>query len=291
MRSHLKIYFDFHIHSKPHSGCAHQTVKEAVNKAFESGIKTIALCDHNCIDGLAEARIECEKLGMTLVNGVELSVSVQGVSNSCDGKIIHILGYNIKPDKELFNSYKSPMDKEHRIRLKKIANYLNSCGYKVSTTIQSSKELRQELCQNGYFTDEKAKEFLSSNEITEKFPQKKIPIDSVVDIIHSLGGIAVMAHPNRAENHVALSINQTNEIIEFLVSKGLDGIEVFHYDTVNEKGVVENLLEQVRKYNLKVTLGSDRHYCDDRYGPTYFSMEKMLNSFDYDFDTIRTFWK
>ena len=287
------IDFDFHIHSAPYSGCAGQTVKEAVKKAYDSGIKTIALCDHNCIDGLVEARAECEKFGMTFVNGVELSVSVDGVSENVDGNVIHVLGYNIRPDKELFDGLKSKFDMEYEARIKNIVAYLKKeKGWQLTGNIHNSKELREELISSGYFLDKKqAKLFLCSKEILSRYPEKKIPISEVVDMIHSLGGLAVMAHPNNAENHINLNIEQTNEIINYLVGKGLDGIEVFHYSTVNERGVVDNLLNQVKKYNLKVTLGSDRHYADDRYGSNYFSMADKLNEYDFDFAQIKNFWK
>lgn len=287
------IDFDFHIHSAPYSSCAGQTVKEAVKKAFDSGIKTIALCDHNCIDGLEEARIECEKLGMTFVNGVELSVSVDGVSEKVDGNVIHVLGYNIRPDKVLFDQIKSKFDKNYQERIAAIVAYLkNDKGWFLTDNIHNSKKLREELISKGYFLDKKeAKSFLCSKEILSRFPEKKIPISKVVGMIHSLGGLAVMAHPNNAENHTNLTIEQTNEIIMFLVSKGLDGIEVFHYATVNESGVVENLLKQVEIYKLKVTLGSDRHYSDDRYGNNYFSMADKVNEYNFDFASIRNFWK
>ena len=286
------IDFDFHIHSAPHSGCASQTVKQAVEKAYSAGIRTIALCDHNCIDGLEEAKAECDRLGMTFVNGVELSVSVCGVSDSLDGTVIHVLGYNINPDKVLFASLKEPFDREVQSRFNAIIEYLQSLGYKISDGVSTSKELRKELHTNGYFADEKeAKRFLKSPEILSRFPLKKIPIDCIVDIIHALGGLAVLAHPNSGEDHAHLQIYQTNQIIEFLAQKGLDGLEVFHSDTVSESGVVDNLLEQAKLYNLKITLGSDRHHCDDRYGNDYFSMADKLKTIDYGFDTIRTFWK
>ena len=286
------IDFDFHVHSAPHSGCASQSVKEAVLKAHSAGIKTMALCDHNCIDGLEEARTECDKLGMTLVNGVELSVLVSNIDESVDYNVIHVLGYNIKDDKELFHSLTAQLDREWQIQFVEIKKYLKSNGYRFSDSVTSNKELRKELCANGHFVNEReAKKFFNSKEMRRRFPPKKIPIDTVVDFVHSLGGIAVLAHPNRAENHVCLQINQTNTIIDYLVTQGLDGIEVFHCDTVIEEGVVPNLLAQAKRHNLKVTLGSDRHHCDDRYGKDYFSMAEKLKTIDYDFETIRTFWK
>ena len=286
------IDFDFHIHSAPHSSCAKQSVKEAVVKAYSAGIKIMALCDHNCIDGLEEAKIECEKLGMTFVNGVELSVPVSGVSESVDGNVIHVLGYNIKPDKELFKNLKAQFDRDYQAQFDEKKKYLKSKGYCFSDLVTNNKQLREELCANGYFANnQEAKAFLHSEEIEKLFPPKKIPISEVVDIIHSLGGIAVLAHPNSAENHVCLTMEQTNQIIKFLVVKGLDGIEVFHPSTVSVGDIVDNLLEQARIYNLKVTLGSDRHNCDNDNGDEYFPMADKLKAIDYNFESIRTFWK
>ena len=282
------IDFDFHIHSAPHSGCAGQTVKEAVQKAYDSGIKTIAICDHNCIDGLEEARLECGKLGMTLVNGVELSVSVRGISESLDGSVIHVLGYNFKPDRELFASLKAPYDKEAQRQFEEQKEYLKKRGFLISDTVKDSGALKEDLLKKGYFSDKReVKRFLKSEEMLKRFPPKKIPLEKVVDLIHKMGGVAVMAHPNNGEDHVHLTKSQTNKIIEFLAGKGLDGLEVFHYSTVNEEGAVENLLKQAEKYNLIVTLGSDRHYSDNRYGDNYFSMAEKLKSFVYDFGTIK----
>lgn len=177
--------------------------------------------------------------------------------------------------------------------MRQIVAYLkNDKGWQLTEDIHSGEELREELISRGYFLDKKeAKLFLSSKEILSRFPEKKIPVSEVVGMIHSLGGLAVMAHPNNAENHVNLTIEQTNEIIKYLVGKGLDGIEVFHYSTVNESGVVENLLKQADMYKLKVTLGSDRHFSDDRYGNNYFSMADKLNEYDFDFAQIKNFWK
>lgn len=285
------IDFDFHIHSAPYSGCATQSVKEAVEKAYKSGITTMALCDHNCIGGLQEARFECERRGMTFVNGVEFSVLVNDISESIDGNVIHVLGYRIDADEGLFNSLKERFDREYRQQIKEKIEYLREHGYIILGKANDDRELRKELYQNGYFCDEKAaKAFLQSKEMKKIFPPKKIPICEIVDLIHSLGGLAVLAHPNAAENHVHLCKADTNIIIDYLAKHGLDGLEVFHVSTVSEDGVVENLLKKAQTYNLKVTLGSDRHHCDDRYGEEYFEMSDKLKEYNYNFDYIKTFF-
>lgn len=63
---------------------------------------------------------------MTFVNGVELSVSIDGVSANVDGNVIHVLGYNIRPDKVLFNKIKSKFDKDYIERIAAIVAYLKT---------------------------------------------------------------------------------------------------------------------------------------------------------------------
>ena len=125
---------------------------------------------------------------MTFVNGVELSVSVDGVSGNVDGNVIHVLGYNIRLDKEWFDRLKSKFDREYVARIKNIVAYLkNEKGWQLTGNINNSKELREELISKGYSPDNKqTKLFLCSKEILSRYPEKKIPISEVVDMIHSL---------------------------------------------------------------------------------------------------------
>ena len=57
-----------------------------VARAFEKGVRVLALTDHDTLEGLDEAREAAQALGMQLVNGVELSCTWGGAT-------IHVLGY------------------------------------------------------------------------------------------------------------------------------------------------------------------------------------------------------
>ena len=80
------------------------------------GIKTIAITNHNTIDGLDEARQLCDKCGIQLVNGVELSCQIQGESADLDGTLVHVLGYDIDNDQTLFNSYLDDIERRFGTR-------------------------------------------------------------------------------------------------------------------------------------------------------------------------------
>src|SRR5690554_1036665 len=59
---------------------------ELMARAAEAGVDLVALTDHDCVDGLDEARDAAAQLGMSWVSGVELSAQWQGHT-------VHVLGY------------------------------------------------------------------------------------------------------------------------------------------------------------------------------------------------------
>jgi hypothetical protein len=79
---------DLHTHSTASDG----TLAPAalVERAAAAGIRVLALTDHDTTDGLTEAQMAARSQGITLVPGVEVSVT-------WGGRTIHILGLNIEP--------------------------------------------------------------------------------------------------------------------------------------------------------------------------------------------------
>ena len=75
---------DLHSHTTASDGM--QQPKDNVRLAKEAGLAAIAITDHDTIDGIAEAIEAGEKLGITVVPGVEISTVAEGID-------IHILGY------------------------------------------------------------------------------------------------------------------------------------------------------------------------------------------------------
>lgn len=280
------IDFDFHIHCAPYSTCATQTAEQAVRQACNAGVKVIAICNHNTVDGLSEFKNVCEIRNMLLINGVELSVALKGISDDLDGKVIHLLGYDFDLRKDSFAEFFKNIRGKYLRRILKICNYLRSKGYEVEDC-ESMTSLRLQLKNGGYFVSEKeAKEFLHGNEITTGFPEEKLDPKSAIDFIHQVGGSVFVAHPNRAEGHARLTKEQMTKIIDALCEMGIDGLEVFHPDTVKEEGTVELLLSIADKKRLKVTLGSDTHHL---LNGQYFILNEQLKSYGFDFEKIKKY--
>ena len=87
---------DLHMHSTASDGSLRP--RQVVMLAKSRGIDTIALSDHNSIDGIAEASAAGKQYGVSIIPAVELSTRFNKES-------IHILGY-FRDDKFNSNDFK-----------------------------------------------------------------------------------------------------------------------------------------------------------------------------------------
>ena len=143
--------------------------------------------------------------------------------------------------------------------------------------------------ESGAFcSDKEAKAFLHSDEIVMPFPQKKIMLSEAISLIHDMHGLAVLAPPCTCENHRQLNSEQIESLIRYLLPLGLDGVELFHDDVLSNKSAFNMLKTYTEKYNLIATLGSDRHHVGMG---EYFKMRPLLDTIDYDYKSIKNFWR
>ncbi|MFT4234587.1 MAG: PHP domain-containing protein [Microbacterium sp.] len=85
---------DLHLHSAMSDGT--EQPAEMVASAFASGVRTLALTDHDTTDGWSAAAEAARERGMTFLPGVELSTRIPGRS-------IHLLAYLLDPTHEGLN--------------------------------------------------------------------------------------------------------------------------------------------------------------------------------------------
>ena len=85
---------DLHSHTNISDGAA--SPAELIRTAKETGLRAVALTDHDNITGLDEAQREADRLDMPFVKGIEFSVSYG------ENRLIHILGLGIDPRNDTF---------------------------------------------------------------------------------------------------------------------------------------------------------------------------------------------
>lgn len=284
------IDFDFHTHTYPQSNCASQSIEELVNKVHSASIKVLALCNHDTLDGLSEARVKCDKYGIEFITGVELTCNIAGESPDLDGAMIHILGLNIDNHTEIFNSYFADIRAKNEKRILSICRYLRSKGLNIDdcTELRSLCMQMAEKHANVYPDFKRARKYIYSDAIELKFPTARLSHRQAIELIHKLNGYAIWAHPTRVYMRENFSIEEIAEVTDRLCACGLDGLEVFHPDNFKESAI-PFLLSIAKNRNLIVTLGSDSHHLQDKGG--YFPLNAELNKFGYDFNKIKYFWK
>ena len=273
------IKYDLHVHSN-FSSDASQTVEEVFNIAEREGIQYLAICDHDSIDSIPEAKKIASKYQIVYIPGVELSCSTDEFTSLIPMNTgIHILGLNIQFNKVIFNDAIEHVKNESSHRKTKLVYLLKEMGYEIDfdeLKPLTTSRIKEVLVSKGYFSDIKqAKQFLNSENITRVLPNIRLHIHEVIDLIHKLGGKAIWAHPYCGENKTFFSHEQVTQMMDYLISNQIDGFEAFHLYTMDD-GKAEKILEYVDKYNLLYTIGSDRHHADNRYGEKYYSFEEKL---------------
>jgi predicted metal-dependent phosphoesterase TrpH len=83
-----------------------------------------------------------------------------------------------------------------------------------------------------------------------------IAVTTIIDLAHSLGGIAILAHPGRSNGIYA--IPATSADIAALAEAGLDGIECYYPTHTAEQRAA--FLHAAQQHGLLVSGGSDSHH-------------------------------
>lgn len=242
---------DLHLHTTVSDGRLPPT--ELVRLAHRNGVTRLAVTDHDTTDGLAEAEAEAARLGMELIAGIELSADVPGSE-------VHVLGYFLDYQQPAFQRELARFRAGRVDRARGMVDRLAALGKSISW--QRVRELAgegsvgrphiaQALLEAGHVTSitEAFDLYIGRNGPAYVERAKLTPVEAIA-LIHSVGGMAVVAHPRETEG--------TLEMVPELAAAGLDGIEVYYYHDYGP-GSIEELLDLAARYDLVPTGGSDFH--------------------------------
>lgn len=250
----MEKYIDLHVHSNCSDGT--MTPTEVVEHAAKKGLSAIALTDHDTINGIAEAKAAAKTYGVEVIPGIEFSTNYQG-------KDIHILGLNVNVDNNYFVTNLQQFLDSRDVRNQKIINLLAEQGIDISW--ESMKEAFPQAVWTRanfarYLLDRhyiKSMQDAFSRYIGEGcpcyVPREKVTPYQAIHLIHEGGGYAILAHP------LLYHFNETEleTLVDRLVQAGLDGIEAIY--SKNRWTDESNMRRLARKFNLKITGGSDFH--------------------------------
>ena len=115
-------FADLHIHTDFSDSTF--TPEEAAKFAADKGLAAIAICDHDCIDGIAPCTNAGSPLGIEVIPGIELTVE------KFDAEI-HILGYFIDWKTEWFRERLKEMQEARIERIHRMVEKINAAGIDV----------------------------------------------------------------------------------------------------------------------------------------------------------------
>ena len=129
---------DLHCHSTASDGALAPAV--VVARAYERGVRLLALTDHDTLEGLEEARAAAQALDMQLVNGIELSCTWGGAT-------IHVLGYAFVSDAPALLQSIAELHEGRWLRAAEISKRLDNKG--MPGALEGARAVQQELGDSG----------------------------------------------------------------------------------------------------------------------------------------------
>ena len=244
---------DLHSHSTASDGSLSPSA--LAQAASLAGLSTLALTDHDTIDGVDEFLEACQGVGINGFGGIELGLEHPG--------IFHLLGLNLNKNPKSPASLKKISSFREERNLKMI-DTLNHLGYHLDLAdlLEISGGLKKAgrphfasiLVRKGYFknTKEVFYQLLGTNK-PGYIKQNEISLEKGFGIIMDAGWAPVLAHPIT----LGLSPDQWATEIDKLINLGLVGLEAYHpLHTPEHIDFFSNL---AHKFNLVSTAGSDFH--------------------------------
>jgi len=212
-------HVDLHTHSTASDGAFPPA--DVVAHARAVGLAAIALTDHDAVDGVADATLAGDRLGVRVIAGVELS-AFEG------NRELHLLGLHLA-DTTGMESGLVELRTARRSRAEEIVRRLNLHNVPVTVDAVMAEagegaigrpHVARAMIAGGWVRDQREAfdKFLGAGR--PAFVDKlRLTVADAIAMVHRAGGIAVWAHPGQ---------EGVRARVEPLAALGLDGIEVRH---------------------------------------------------------------
>lgn len=245
---------DLHSHTLFSDGT--DTPTELVNKAVAAGLSTLAITDHDTVEGIPEAQTAAEGTSLNLIPGIECSVQF-------DQRPFHIVGLNVDIHNTELNKLIKQLNKTRQQRALKIDEELSKSG--IEHTYEETRRLAGEsqitrshfaqvLVQRGLAKDTKSvfKKFLVKNKpgyVKANWPE----MQKTIKVLNRAGGTVVMAHPMRYK----INKQQLDELLSHFKGYGGEAMEVI--TASHDHSEIRKAINLAKKAGLLASIGSDYH--------------------------------
>jgi predicted metal-dependent phosphoesterase TrpH len=243
---------DLHLHTTASDG--RLTPGELVDLAVKSGLRVMAVTDHDTTGAVPDVQAYARAKGLDAVAGIEITAVL-------DGRDVHMLAYFVDVTDEAFQRFLASQRASRIARLEAIGTRLAELGMPVrleavlslarlhTSTSVGRPQAARAMVAAGHVRDvrEAFDRWLGTGRpgfVTRVGPTP----EDVIPIVHAAGGLVSIAHPGRT---------QIDDRLAPLHEAGLDAIEVFHSD--HDAATTARYAALAADLGLLVTGGSDFH--------------------------------
>lgn len=254
---------DLHCHSTASDGKL--SAEEVVTRAYERGIRTLSITDHDTAEGYRQGLAKAQQLGMRFIPGIELSCVWGGIT-------IHIVGLNFDPESPAMQAAEANQLKVRYERAQLIAERLGkklrheidladvqvyAGGDQIGRPHFAQYLLERNLVPSLAVAFTKYLGAGKVGDVKSGWPT----LDEVVRWIVDAGGIAVFAHGHRYN----MTRTKLRACLQDFIMAGGTAMEVaYGLMDNNQVGLLKTLALEL---NLLGSCGSDYH------GPNRFGLD------------------
>ena len=197
--------------------------EQLVAEAEAIGLAALAVTDHDTVAGIAAARAAAQMLPLELIGGIEFSSNI-------GEREVHILGLFIGEDSTQLVEATRQARRFRRQRAEEIVGKLNDLGLALQFSVVEAiagggsigrPHIGAAMVEKGLVAtlDEAFRRYLGIS-CPAFAPKPTLPATVVIDVLHSAGGVTILAHPGSSRV-------PDSQILE-LVEMELDGLETHH---------------------------------------------------------------
>lgn len=280
---------DLQIHSTKSDG--KYSPAEIVAMAHNAGLKTIALTDHDTVDGIWEAVKAGKEQGVQVIPGIEMSCAFME-------REFHMLGFGVDYHHQELLARLKEFQEERKQKTEKIVKKLQEAGFQITLEdvlrYATGPTIARPAIAEAVLKNPENKELLGRITTIHEFinvylvtgkptyvDRRSVEAKDAIAMIHDAGGVAAWSHPTI---HFNGDYKKMEEILKIFIAYDIDGLECFHPDYSEDDAEFLNVL--AGKYGLLRTAGSDFHR-DDETGKKEGAPElAYYQTFDFSLDDI-----
>lgn len=245
----MRSFVDLHAHTRASDGLLSPT--ELVAHARQTGLRALAVTDHDTTAGISEALTAAAGTELEVVPGVEISTYYGGVE-------VHLLGYFVDPASPDFARALSSRREDRDERAREMVERLRALEVPIDyedvvreagNGALGRPHVAAALVTRGWVRDkQEAFDRYLADGRPAAVPKPIFRLEDAIALLRSMDAVPVLAHPG---------LLKRPDLLPEMAALGLAGIEVFYPKHLPEQQ--RELLSFAQAHGLVATGGSDFH--------------------------------